>query len=89
MEATTSNQGLFENKEFIMSLDILLKEKLDKYNLELLIQCERQGSVNKSTSEKVKELVKIRKDIHEFKAISIPKKSISIISAHYNKAASL
>tara|TARA_B100000809_G_scaffold49621_1_gene44601 strand:- start:22912 stop:23181 length:270 start_codon:yes stop_codon:yes gene_type:complete len=89
MEAITSNKGLFENKEFIMTLDSLIQEKLNQYNLELLIQCERQGVTNKSTSEKVKELIKIRKDIKEFKNISDPENSISIISAHYNKTASL
>jgi hypothetical protein len=89
METIESNNRPFESKEFINSLNNVLQEKLNQYNLELLIQCERQGKVNKSTSEKVKELIKIQKGIKEFEKISLPEKSVSIISAHYNKVTSV
>ena len=67
MEALKLNEALFENKEFIEFLDSILQKKLNSYNLELLIQCERQGNTEDKTLAKVKELKTIRKDIKELK----------------------
>lgn len=80
MEALKLNEALFENKEFIEFLDSILQKKLNSYNLELLIQCERQGNTEDKTLAKVKELKTIRKDIKELKNLNNTEKLASIIS---------
>ena len=84
MEALKLNDELFENKEFIEFLDNILQKKLNSYNLELLIQCERQGKANDRTLDKVKELKNIYKEIKEYKTLNSPEKLLSIIADTYD-----
>lgn len=80
MEALKLNNELLENKEFVEFLDSLLQEKLNSYNLELLVQCERIGNVDSNTLDKIIELKKIRQEIKEFKNLNNPEKLLSLIS---------
>jgi hypothetical protein len=80
MEALKIKEELFENNEFVNFLDGVLQKKLSNYNLELLIQCERKGITEDTTSAKITELKKIREEVISLKNLDKLENLIAIIS---------
>lgn len=80
MEAIKFKKELFENNEFLKFLDNLLQKKIDSYNLELLVQCERKGNTNSITFTNIQELKKMREEIISLKNFDKVDNLISLIS---------
>ena len=69
-----------ENQTFLIFLDKLLQKKLDTYNLELLIQCERNHQTDTRTKEKAEEITSIRKEIKEYKTLKNPDNLLALMT---------
>ena len=59
---TLKNNDL-ENSKLLDLIDSTLQKQIDSYNLELLIQCERQGEIQEKTLEKLHEIKAIKNQI--------------------------